>query len=755
VARLLAIEIPMATSLDESRSLPDADELRALHARLADRLRAAGEPGEFFAAFCRDIAAPLHADGAAVWLTSPGARPQLVAWHHLDPVDLAAWQPHVVEVLAQGVGKTATGGGATPRTPLLYPIRLGTTTCGVVLVLPPADAARSAVVALQRALVPLCDFAGEYLFRRNQAATSKDAAPRADADSPARRPRADHPTRGSTAAASKTDVAAAPSADGKRSADAGRSADIARLQELGRFALAIHAGLDLRRTAAAIANETRRLADCDRTSVCVYRYRRAEAAAFSGQDYFDRRSKLVKLVEALATAVAATGETIVWPRPDAALAPQIETALDAYLDESQARALIVIPLGETGDADEPSTAEVPAIDAVARNVAGVLVAEQIAARHDAPAEGREKHETARRDPPHGRQPQPERPADFDAALAEWRTVRSLAPHCAAALANAARHDAVPLRLLTRSAAAVGAAGALRNLPKTTLIGGSILAVILALCLVPYRFEIEARGTLQPIVRRDVFASADGTIDKIHIRTGDRVAANDVLFELRHNELDVAEADLIKQINENEQELLNAQRAYNEGSRTLSAAEVNRLLGQVAVFEQRRDSLRRQAQLFAERREQLRVRSPIAGQVATWNVSELLAERPVRRGQTLTSLVDPDGEWEVEIRVPEDRFGHLVESHDAGKEPLSVTFVLATDPGREYVGTVRKMHLAAEPHGEEGNVVRVVAAIDKKQLAQLQTGADVRVRIDCGRRSVGYVLLGDVWAFVQSRILFKM
>jgi hypothetical protein len=142
-------------------------------------------------------------------------------------------------------------------------------------------------------------------------------------------------------------------------------------------------------------------------------------------------------------------------------------------------------------------------------------------------------------------------------------------------------------------------------------------------------------------------------------------------------------------------------------------------------------------------------------VATWNISELLSERPVRRGQTLTTLVDPDGEWEIEIRVPEDRFGRLLENRDKDDPPIEVTFVLATDSSREYRGTVRETHLAAEPHGEEGNIVRIRASIDKRELAQLQTGADVRVKIDCGTRSLGYVLLGDVWSFVQSRILFKL
>ena len=143
--------------------------------------------------------------------------------------------------------------------------------------------------------------------------------------------------------------------------------------------------------------------------------------------------------------------------------------------------------------------------------------------------------------------------------------------------------------------------------------------------------------------------------------------------------------------------------------------------------------------------------------------ELLAERPVRQGQTLTALVDPDGEWEVEIRVPEDRFGYVVEaqhalsSESAASPPpqLEIIFVLASDPGREYRGRIVETHLAAEQRGEEGNVILVRAAIDKRQLAQLHPGTEARVRVECGSRSLGYVLLHDVWNFVQTRILFKL
>jgi hypothetical protein len=119
------------------------------------------------------------------------------------------------------------------------------------------------------------------------------------------------------------------------------------------------------------------------------------------------------------------------------------------------------------------------------------------------------------------------------------------------------------------------------------------------------------------------------------------------------------------------------------------------------------------------------------------------------------LVAPDGDWEVEVRLPEDRLGSVVEAQRDGKAALDVTFAIATDPGKRYHGTVADIGLAAEPYGDEGNVVRLRTALDKRQLAELHPGADVRVRIHCGSRSLGYVLFHDVWSFVQSRILFRL
>jgi hypothetical protein len=217
---------------------------------------------------------------------------------------------------------------------------------------------------------------------------------------------------------------------------------------------------------------------------------------------------------------------------------------------------------------------------------------------------------------------------------------------------------------------------------------------------------------------------------------------------------LADADLLKQINETEQELLNAERLYNQ-DRTLPQEERARLPGQIAVLEQRRESLRRAAALQTEKRQRLHLVSPMDGQVATWNVVEQLAQRPVRQGQIMLNLVDPAGAWELEIRLPEDRLGAVLDAQRSGDAKLAITFLSATDPGKEFTATLRDVGPAAEPHEDEGTVIRLHADLDKTQLAQLHPGSDVRVRIHCGSRSLGYVLFHDLWSFVQSQILFRL
>jgi hypothetical protein len=67
-----------------------------------------------------------------------------------------------------------------------------------------------------------------------------------------------------------------------------------------------HASLDPKATAYTIANEGRRLIECDRVSVAILKGRKCVIEAVSGQDTFDKRSNTVSMLAHLATAVVAS-----------------------------------------------------------------------------------------------------------------------------------------------------------------------------------------------------------------------------------------------------------------------------------------------------------------------------------------------------------------------------------------------------------------------------------------------------------------
>jgi multidrug efflux pump subunit AcrA (membrane-fusion protein) len=287
----------------------------------------------------------------------------------------------------------------------------------------------------------------------------------------------------------------------------------------------------------------------------------------------------------------------------------------------------------------------------------------------------------------------------------------------------------------------------------------VLLVIAALFVVPWSFSVSCSGTLEPAGRREVFAPLDGTVSAVKVKHGDRVEAGALLVELRNTDLEVSLSDITGQRMATQEQILAVDRARSllDKGKSATPEERNRLEGQRSELRQKLTSLDEQLELYRQKRELLSVTSPITGEVTTWNVEQLLRERPVRQGQVLVSVADDNGPWELELRMPEHRMGELADADRrlAAGEPVWVTYRMATSPGVDHEGKVTEIHRSAELHGEEGNVVLIKVAIDKSSLTALRPGADVTAKVHCGSRSLGYAMFHDIIAFVQSRILFYL
>jgi multidrug efflux pump subunit AcrA (membrane-fusion protein) len=499
---------------------------------------------------------------------------------------------------------------------------------------------------------------------------------------------------------------------------------LALRQQSDQIVDALHNSLDSGHVCHAIANEGRRFIGCDRVSVALRRGKKCRTIAVSGQDVLESRSETVRALDQLATVILRCGQPFWYSGNLDDAPPQIAEAVENYVELTHSKLVGVLPLerlpAEGGEAESGADKSIDATDA---EPFGVMIVEQIDSTRTRGA------------------------IEARAAVVCRQSIRPLT--------NAIEHESILLLPLWKTLGKSRTLVKARNLPKTTLAAAAALVLTLVLLLVPYSFNVHATGTLQPLGRRDVFAPQDSTVERVLVTHGQQVVAEQTLIELRNTDLEVSLADMGGQIAGSQEQLSAIERSLVEDSKRLSPEERNRLSGERSELRQRLSSLTLQRDLLQRKRDKLRIVSPLDGEVTTWNVEELLQGRPVRQGQVLLNLADTSSEWELELRIPEDRIGHLARAQDRLGKELSVTYRIALEPGIDYQGTVSDVHLSAEVHGDEGNTVLVRVKIDKEQLAHLQPGVECRAKVNCGKRSLGYVLFNDVIAFVQSRILFRL
>ena len=485
-------------------------------------------------------------------------------------------------------------------------------------------------------------------------------------------------------------------------------------RQFEQFALDVHASLDLAATASSIACEGRRLIDCDRLSIAVRRGRSLRLVAVSGLETLDRRANIVRRLEDLANAVVAAGEPFWYTGEAGQIPPQIAVPLHAWHDESQARSLAIIPLPSLA-ADASPEARQPAIAA--------LIVERFGG---------------------------DRPDD-----AFRQIVATVGRQAELSLANALEHESFPFFKLLKVLQGARWFVEARRLPKTALAALSLLAAIAFLALVPADFAVEGRGLLQPRDRRNVFARSDGIISELRIAEPPECREGDVLAIMTKSQLDFESTRVLGEIQTARKRLASAQASRLKMSpQTAADREKYNLL--TAEEEEVRESLKsldQQLEILKAQRDELVIRSPLTGSVITWNVRQLLEARPVQRGQVLMQVADLRGPWVLEIEVPDDQIGHVLAARDRMRPDLEVSFMLATEPGIAYQGKIERVSMSTDVRPPEKANVLVTVAIDRDKTPQLRPGATAVSRIECGRRSIGFVWFHSLWETIQKKVLF--
>jgi multidrug efflux pump subunit AcrA (membrane-fusion protein) len=421
----------------------------------------------------------------------------------------------------------------------------------------------------------------------------------------------------------------------------------------------------------------------------------------------------------LATAVVATGEPMWYTGDTTNMAPQVEDAVQEYIDDSHSKTVAVLPLlrSMTLEEQEDEDSKHKRPEAV-----GALIIEQIE----------------------------------DARLREGtkQRVQVVCDHSATAMANAIDYHALFLMPLWRALGRMTWIVRARTLPKTVAIVLLIVAAVTALFVVPADFDLDAPGNLQPEIRREVFAQIDGVVEEVFVKHGDQVTEGQQLVSMSSRELDQEILRYLGAIDTLNEQIRARQRgrggqSNKRGPQGTRGAPAD-MGSEIRELQQEKLSNLQQLRITEEKKKKLVINSPIAGLIDEWDVDDNLDSRPVNRGDRLMRVVDPTKEWILEVRMPEKRMGFIAAAQREQGKDLVVSFVLATDPSTSLEGHVIETAHRAKVEGEEGNVVLMRVSIEETDIGNPRPGAAVQAQVKCGQKPIGYVWLHDLIAWVQTQ-----
>lgn len=495
-------------------------------------------------------------------------------------------------------------------------------------------------------------------------------------------------------------------------------------EQFERFSEHVHLHLNSQQTAYIIANEGRTLINCDRLSVLQRTGQTYRLIAASGVDVIERRSESVQRLESLVDCIQSTNRPYWIMEAGQKYPPQITECLHTYLDLASSRSLMIFPLRhlieeQIDDATEPSQAKQPASEQL---VLGAIVVEQF------------------------------REVDSDNTLLD--RALAVSRHGGTALFNALQFESFPFFPVLKywSHSPIRKKKTRRN----TITGMIILALICAiLILTPDDFTIEGSGTLQPVDQQNVFATADGVVDQILVHQGEQIQTGDNLIILRDSDLELEFSRVRGEIQTTQKRLavIHAARLELNPTDVNALQQANRLTAEQEELNERFKSLNEQLALLKNQQDALTLKSPISGEVLTWDLQEKLLARPVQRGQRLLTVADLKGPWVLKMQVPDSEIGHVLEAQKQNQNPLNVSFLLLTNPDQTYQGSIEKIAATAETDEEGIPTVQVTVKLDHESVKGLRPGASVLPQIDCGKRSLGYVWLRRLIETVQREVLF--
>ncbi len=278
------------------------------------------------------------------------------------------------------------------------------------------------------------------------------------------------------------------------------------------------------------------------------------------------------------------------------------------------------------------------------------------------------------------------------------------------------------------------------------------AAILCISSIPVPLRIVAPATLQPSNQFRHYAPMDARITKVHVDYGQSVTAGQVLLELEDRQLSNLLDDAVSQQLKSkerrrdiEARLLRGDHLPNDTRYELEG-ELETLRALTSNEQLRIESLRKQMEL-------LTIRAAKDGVVATWNARQMLQDRPVRVGQILLMIHQPNGPWSADTRLNQQDVGKFLKTVRQGM-PMAHC-ALASHPNQSipaiYQPDASTAMISASQDNSHESTLCVKFAIPVGELPQRNAGSSARVTIDIGQGPLAWSVFGDAMVSLWAKV----
>ena len=513
------------------------------------------------------------------------------------------------------------------------------------------------------------------------------------------------------------------------------------------FAKLIHTSLNPTEVAYHVANEGRRLIECDRLCVGVRHSKKVTVEAVSGADVVEKASTHVRRMRALFDAVLKFNDKLVYKGvKDEGLPPDLSAALDDYLSESQPKLLVVAPIRDEREKDDKKPAR------------AVLLMECF-------------------NPPELTEPLISR-------------LEVVGKHSASALYNAAEMKRIPFGIIWRPLGKIQEGLGGKNRFIASSIAAAVILLAVVMVLVPWPLKMEAKGEFLPEQTVQIYPTRDGRVKEVLVKPGEtRKEGSPVLL--------LYDPELEEKYTQGERELstASAQIVAYEQMRSRGALPVEReqemikdigkLQGTVQYRTAYLKNLRETNNMSASRPGEFSVVAPrfdpnIPRTSDNWKVlsgdmRDSLTNRTVRRNEPLMRLGCVDGPWRIEMKIPQRNIGHIAKAlatagrHKVkdGKKYLDVDILLTGSPDTSYPGRLYEDDMAREAipnrddHNESEPIVLAYVRVNLDDFGPegqipkelFIAGQEAHTRVRCGNRPLGYSLFHGVWEWFFEKVVF--